>query len=63
MMKLKKQKGPYETEAFTFDRGKRKIIISLDPNYVIVRAKKKRDNYKLPWQTIYTLAVKNSIEK
>lgn len=58
MTKLKKAKGPYETMSTIFDKGHRNVIVSIEPNCVVVRAKRSRDEYRLPWATVYVMAVR-----
>lgn len=62
MTKIKKAKGPYETEAMVFDKGRRNVIIKLEPNSLVLRAKRKHEEFRIPYGTIFILAVKASVD-
>jgi hypothetical protein len=49
--------GPYQTDCETFDRGTRKIEVTLSAKGVYYRLKGKREEYFLPHATGYMRAL------
>lgn len=58
MTKIKKKRGPYETCNMVFERGNRNVIVFLEPGCLVLKAKKLREEYRIPYSTIYLMAVK-----
>ena len=57
----RKPAGWWQTGATMFSRGPRPILVAVDPQGVLLRLKKERQEYRVDWSTIYLLAVQANV--